>query len=87
MSGCKRCSICCRVMPLRMEQVGFDKKWVEGRGGIIVGTHIYIPSPCKWITEGNVCSIQDEKPEWCKKFPTQIGPQPWLINMGCKFFD
>ena len=87
MSGCKRCGICCRTMPLRMEQIGFDEKWVEGRRGRIVGNHIYISSPCQWINDKNECKVQDAKPEWCKEFPMQIGPQPWLINMGCKYFN
>lgn len=84
---CHRCGICCTVSHIYLQQVGFDRKWVEGRQGTIRGNDVYIPSRCKWLTKDNRCEVQESKPEWCKKWPLQVGPQPWLINMGCKYYD
>lgn len=73
-------------MPLRMWQVGWDEKWIEGRNGRVVGEHIFVPSVCKWIKEDNTCELKDKKPDWCKAFPENVGNQDWLRAMGCRYF-
>lgn len=74
-------------MPLHFSQVGYDDKWIEGRLGRRVGMDVFVPSPCKWIN-GNLCGVQDKKPEYCKGWPENMGRIPsWLVNMGCKFYE
>jgi len=87
MAKCTMCGICCKTSPIRLEQVNYDLKWVEGRGGRVVGEHVYVPSVCKWVTKDNKCAVQNDKPPYCKLFPLNVGPQPWLLNMGCRFFN
>jgi len=53
----------------------------------VVGEHVYVPSICKWLTKDGKCAVQASKPEYCKLFPLNIGPQPWLLNMGCRYFN
>jgi hypothetical protein len=76
------------VLHTTMASIKYDKKWVEGRGGVIKGNDVYLPSVCKWLTNDRKCSVHESgKPEYCKAWPANVGPQPWLLNMGCKFFD
>jgi len=85
--SCKCCGICCTVHSLHFSNVNYDAKWVEGRNGVIKGMDVFLPSRCKWLTKDNKCEVQDDKPEFCKLFPNNVGPQAWLMNMGCRYFE
>ena len=83
---CLCCGSCCKVLCLPFSSIYFDRKWVEGRGGTIKGMDVFLTSRCKWLTKDNKCEIHEDKPEFCKKFPVNFGPQAWLRNMGCRFY-
>jgi len=83
---CHGCARCCQVLCIPLSSIGFDLKWVEGRGGTIKGMEAFLPSRCKWLTKDNKCEIHEEKPEFCKMFPMNFGPQAWLRNMGCLYY-
>jgi len=85
MGKCKGCGACCELQPVHLSQVNYDYKWVQGRGGRVAGFHAFMPSHCKWHVDGK-CEVQDSKPQWCKDFPESVGPQEWLLNMGCKYY-
>lgn len=88
MKGCKLCGRCCTVLGLNFKIVGFDDKWVEGRGGWRKGMDVFVPSRCKWLTKMNTCEIHESKPEFCKGWPENIiVPHEWLMNLGCKYFE
>ena len=87
-SGCKRCGICCKTQVVSFANIHYDEKWVEGRMGTIKGEYVYVPSRCKWLMEDNLCEMHGkDKPKFCVAWPDSVGPQPWLLNMGCKYFD
>lgn len=78
--------LCCTVIAVNMGSINGDRQWVEGRKGKIIGNIAYLPSVCQWLDEKTKkCMVHGSKPEFCKNFPT--GPAPWLINLGCKFYD
>ena len=85
--SCKQCGRCCQILSIHFSVIEFDDKWVEGHGGVRRGMDVYLPLRCKWLTEDNKCEIHKDKPEFCKKWPENIGPTQWLLNMGCKYFD
>ena len=66
--------------------VSRDKRWVDARGGKVFGEDVILPLPCKHLTEDKKCRIHETKPDFCKAFPMNFGPQAWLFNMGCKFY-
>lgn len=86
MANCKRCGACCRWIHFPLFVIN-DEKWIEGRGGVIKGKDVYLPSVCKWIGDDNLCKIEGEKPQRCKNWPENVGRQAWLVNMGCKYFE
>jgi Fe-S-cluster containining protein len=85
--GCKRCGRCCSVLYVHFSGVGFDEKWVEGRGGEIRGMDVYLPCRCKWLTEGNLCEIYGDRPRLCREFPGDFLDKVALKNMGCRYFE
>ena len=87
MKGCKRCGVCCTVLVTHFPAIGFSDKWIEGRGGWRVGMDVFLPSKCKWLMKDNSCEIHNDKPEYCKNWPESMGPQAWLRNLGCKYYD
>jgi Fe-S-cluster containining protein len=83
---CKKCGKCCFLLHIDFRQVDYDDKWVEARGGIRKGMHVYVPLGCKWLSKDNLCSRHNDKPLFCREFPKNVGPQAWLLNMGCKYY-
>jgi len=83
---CKRCGRCCEIIGIPAANSEWDMKWMEGRGGTLIGQAMFFPLRCKWLSADKKCEIHGDKPEWCKKFPLNFGPVPWLLNIGCKFF-
>lgn len=73
---CKRCGLCCKWLLVGTLAKGGELDWdyIKARNLIAVdrGTFItlYVDAPCKHLTEDNLCSIQDSKPESCKDFPS-----------------
>ncbi len=86
-NSCKLCGLCCRVLCIHFSIIGFNDKWIEGRGGIRKGMDVFLPSVCKWLTKDNKCEIHKDKPKFCKDWPMNIGPQAWLRNMGCRYYE
>lgn len=67
--------------------VGYDMAWMHGRNGVLKGQTMIFPQRCKHLTETNTCSLHDVKPQFCKVFPENCGPQKWLRDIGCRYFD
>ncbi len=70
-----------------MSQVKFDEEWVDGRNGLCVADYAFVPSVCRWLTEDGLCKIHDGKPEYCAGYPENIGRQPWMELMGCRYWE
>lgn len=87
MAKCKKCGKCCTVIAMPFDAIEFDDKWLEGRSGFRAGMDVFIPSVCKWLKPDNACELGDDRPIFCKNFPMRHGPQAWLANMGCKFYE
>ncbi len=89
MSGsCKNCGRCCRVMVIGSSSVENDLSWMDGRNGVKKGPYMFLPLPCKHLTPENKCSLHEVgKPAWCKGYPENLGWQPWMALLGCRYFD
>jgi Fe-S-cluster containining protein len=85
--GCKEScgGSCCKYIITGLDNVDFDLKYIEGRGGIIRNGWVLFPSRCKGLTKNGKCEIHDQKPRYCKSFPTEMSA--WLLALGCKYFD
>jgi Fe-S-cluster containining protein len=84
---CKSCGRCCQYLLVDAGGIDYDLDWARGRDGVINGNIVLIPCRCKHLTEENKCKIHDNKPLYCKTFPERYGPRPWLLNLGCKYYE
>ena len=88
MGTCKQCGECCKVIVMMAGAVNNDFQWMEGRNAKKKGPFMFLPSVCKYLTKENKCSLQQiGKPGYCKLYPKNLGPQPWMKAMGCKYFE
>jgi len=90
MGECKKCGECCKwvyISSLKTPEI--DDEWCKGRGIIydIKGAYIIfkIPLKCKYLTEDNLCSIHDHKPDVCNSFPEKT--HRFLIPEECRYYD
>lgn len=77
--GCKGCDGCCKgpgYLTLRNSEVGKYKKFEHyPKEEIFFWTLVNISGPCPYLTDNNLCEIQDYKPKRCEKclcLPTRI---------------
>jgi len=64
----------------------YDKKWIEGRNGKVVGRWVLLPSRCKYLTPDNKCELHDkDKPFYCKLWPDK--KFAYLEALGCRYFE
>jgi len=82
---CKKCGLCCRYIHTYIDNVNFDDEWVEARRGKRIGDDVYLEVVCKYLTKEGLCGIYKKRPQYCREWP--MSPEPWILNMGCKFFD
>ena len=85
MAKCKACGECCKWIITDLAAVAFDLKYIEGRNGVIRNGWVLFPSRCKWLTKNGKCEVQNQKPGYCKSFPSEI--YTWLQALGCKYFE
>ena len=82
---CKKCGECCKYVFTHLAGLSWDRKWVEGRDGQVVGDVVLLPCRCKWLKPDNTCEVQDNKPRYCKNFPSEMSSI--VKALGCRYFE
>lgn len=87
--NCKKCGLCCKWLLVATLPKGGELDWdyIKARDLIAVDRgnfiSLYINAPCKYLTDNNLCSIQDSKPESCLDFPSNKDE----ALPGCAWWD
>jgi Fe-S-cluster containining protein len=82
---CKVCGLCCRYIAADIEE-GSNNTWLAYHG-IIWNKHgkAFIPCRCLMLTEDNLCSIYEDRPQNCRDIPNDMCNQ--AQPPGCRFYE
>jgi Fe-S-cluster containining protein len=83
---CHCCGECCKFISANIDVSSSDAAWLAYHG-VVFNEHgkALIPCRCLMLTEDNLCSIYEDRPANCRKYPT---PESFRFQpKGCRFFS